>query len=201
MSYAVGLTGGIGSGKSTVADLFAAHGAGIVDTDAIAHALTAPGAPAIEEIRRRFGDRFIAADGALDRGRMREWVFADPRARRELEALLHPMIRAEARRQFGESQSPYVIVVIPLLVESGASPEFIRRVAVVDCDPEVQVARVIRRSALSREQVLAIMGSQATREQRLEAADDVIRNDGSLADLQAQVGPLDELYRRLAIGN
>lgn len=200
MPYEVGLTGGIGSGKSTVADLFAVRGAGIVDTDGISHALTAPGGAALEEIRGRFGAEYIAADGSLDRARMRTLAFGDPEARRGLEAILHPMIRAETRRQIAASTAPYVIVVIPLLVESGNPRGFVQRVAVVDCDPQVQLVRVMARSGLAHQQVLAIMGSQASREERLLAADDVIRNDGDLAALQAQVDPLHELYLRLAIG-
>jgi dephospho-CoA kinase len=200
MPYAVGLTGGIGSGKTTVADLFAACGGGIVDTDVISHGLTAPGGPAIAAIRQRFGDEFIAADGALDRARMRAFVFAEPAARRDLEAILHPMIRAETRRQVAEAAFPYVIAVVPLLVESGNPRGFVQRVAVVDCDPEVQVARVMKRSGLNRGQVMAIIDAQASREQRLQAADDVIRNDGDVGRLQAQVAPLHELYLRLAIG-
>jgi dephospho-CoA kinase len=201
MPYVVGLTGGIGSGKTTVADLFAGYGAGIVDTDAISHGLTMPGGKALDDIRRHFGSEFIAEDGALDRRRMRTLVFADARARAELEALLHPMIRGETRRQVAELTSPYAVVVVPLLVESGSYRDFAHRVAVVDCDPELQVQRVMERSRLTREEVLAIMRTQATREQRLQAADDVIHNDADLARLRAQVGALHELYRRLAIGD
>ena len=198
MPYAVGLTGGIGSGKSTVAELFGARGAEVVDTDAISHALTAPGGAALDEIRSRFGAGFIAPDGSLDRARMRALAFGDAESRRALEAILHPMIRAETRRRSAASTAPYIVVVIPLLVESGNPRGSVQRVAVVDCDPQVQVVRVMARSGLSRDQVLAIMSSQASREQRLLAADDVIRNDGDLAALQAQIDPLHALYLRLA---
>jgi dephospho-CoA kinase len=201
MPYAVGLTGGIGSGKSTVADLFAARGAGIVDTDVISHALTAAGGGAIPAIRQRFGAASIGPDGALDRAWMRALVFRDPQARRDLEGILHPLIRAETRRQAESQPTPYVIIVIPLLVESGSPRHHqLDRIAVVDCDPELQVERVMQRSGLTREMVLAIMASQASREQRLAAADDVIHNDGGLERLEAQVAPLHELYRRLALG-
>jgi dephospho-CoA kinase len=185
----VGLTGGIGSGKSTVADLLVERGAALVDTDRIAHALTAPGGDAIAPIRAAFGDALIAADGRMDRAAMRAIAFADPGARRRLEAILHPMIRAGTQAGIDAALAagaPYVIVAVPLLVESGDWRGRYDRVLVVDCPPEVQVERTMRRSALPREQVDAILAAQATRAQRLAAADDVIDNGGEPAALQAQ---------------
>ncbi len=195
--YRVGLTGGIGSGKSTVADRFVARGAVLVDTDAIAHALTAPGGAAIPAVRQRFGDRMIMPDGRLDRAAMRALAFTDPEARRALEAILHPMIRAETQRQVhaaAESGADYVILAIPLLVESGDWRGRLERIAVVDCPPETQVARVMARSALSREEVEAILGAQATREARLAVADDVIDNGGDVSALEPQIDALHRAY-------
>lgn len=198
MTFVVGLTGGIGSGKSTVADLFVAQGAGLVDTDAIAHALTAPGGAAIEPLRASFGDDFIAADGALDRARMRAHVFADPSARGRLEALLHPLIRDEARRRVEASDAPYVVLAVPLLVEAGNWRERCHRVLVVDCPVEQQRARVMVRSGLSAEEADRIIAAQATRAQRLAAADDVIDNSGPAATLRDRVDALHRRYLTLA---
>jgi dephospho-CoA kinase len=198
MPFAVGLTGGIGSGKTTVAGLFASHGAGIVDTDEISHRLTAPAQPAMAEIARRFGPRFVAADGSLDRTQMRNLVFADPAARKDLEAILHPLIRQESTRQIQGSTAPYVIVVVPLLFETGAYRHEIGRILVVDCEPEIQVSRVMARNGLSRCQALSIIASQASRQERLREADDVIHNDGDLDVLEAQVLPLHIRYVGLA---
>jgi dephospho-CoA kinase len=195
--YRVGLTGGIGSGKSTVADKFVERGAVLVDTDQIAHALTGPGGAAIPAVRDRFGEGMIAADGRLDRAAMRELAFADPAARHALEAILHPMIRAESERQVAaaaERGAEYVILAIPLLVETGNRHDRVDRVAVVDCPLETQISRVMNRSALSREQVEAIIRAQATREARLEAADDVIDNGGDVAALDPQVDALHRAY-------
>jgi len=189
----IGLTGGIGSGKSTVAELFAARGAAIVDTDAIAHELTGPGGAAIPAIRAAFGDSVIRPDGALDRDAMRERAFADADARRRLEAILHPMIRAESRRRLDASEGRYAVLVVPLLVESGDRAGGVDRILVVDCPVEVQIERVMRRSGLVRERVETILAAQATRAQRLAAADDVIDNGGEPDALPAQV---DALHRR-----
>jgi dephospho-CoA kinase len=198
MTFAVGLTGGIGSGKTTVARLFAAKGAALVDADEISHRLTAPAQPAIAEIARKFGSRFVAADGSLDRKRMRNLVFADPSARKDLEAILHPLIRHESTRQIQASTAPYVVVVVPLLVETGALRGMISRILVVDCEPETQIRRVMERSGLSRNEVLSIIASQATRQQRLREADDIIQNDGGLEALNEQVNPLHLRYIGLA---
>jgi len=192
----IGLTGGIGSGKTTVADLFAARGAAVVDTDAIAHELTAPGGAAIAAIRAEFGDAVIRADGALDRDAMRERAFEDPAARRRLEAILHPMIRAESRRRLEAAEGPYAMLVVPLLVESGDRAGGVDRILVVDCPVEVQVERVMRRSGLTRDRVATILAAQASRAQRLAAADDVIDNGGAPDALDAHVEALHRRYAR-----
>ena len=196
--FSVGLTGGIGSGKTTVADLFAARGASVIDTDHIAHQLTVAGGPAIAAILARFGDRFLTPDGALDRARMREYVFADPAAKVSLEAILHPLIRVETERAAAQAGGAYLLFVVPLLVESGSWRERVSRVLVVDCPEQLQVERVMQRSALSDAQVRAIMATQVRREQRLAAADDVVVNDGKPAALVPQVDRLHALYSRLA---
>ena len=202
MPYIIGLTGGIGSGKSTVAQLFGTLGATVIDADAIAHALTAPGGSAMQAIRAAFGDDFIDAGGALDRAKMRNLAFADPAAKKNLETILHPLIRAESDRLSATASGPYVILMIPLLVESGgAKPpgrDRYRRIAVVDCPAEIQVARVMARSGLSEPQVRAIMAAQASREQRLAAADDVIDNAGLAKALRPQVERLHRQYLALA---
>ncbi|SFU25499.1 dephospho-CoA kinase [Paraburkholderia aspalathi] len=197
--FAVGLTGGIGSGKSTVADLFAAHGVPLVDTDLIAHRITAPHGIAMPQIAAEFGDSFVAADGSLDRARMRTLVFSDDGARKRLEGITHPLIRAETEREQREAQGPYVIVVVPLLVESGSWKTRVNRVLTVDCSVETQISRVMSRNGFSREQVLAIIARQATREARLVAADDIIDNDNApLEALEAQVDAQHRVYLSLA---
>lgn len=174
----VGLTGGIGSGKSTVAQMLARLGAKVVDTDAISRALTAPGGAAIDAVREQFGAEFVDASGAMDRTRMRELVFRDPSARHRIEGLLHPLIRAETWRQAAEAAPGQIVVFdVPLLVESGRWRELVDRVLVVDCSPETQVRRVMQRSGLSRDAVERIIAQQARREQRLAVADTVIENE------------------------
>lgn len=197
--FVVGLTGGIGSGKSTVADLFAAHGVPLVDTDLIAHRITAPHGIAMPQIAAEFGDSFVAADGSLDRARMRTLVFSDDGARKRLEDITHPLIRTETEREQREAQGPYVIVVVPLLVESGNWKTRVNRVLTVDCSVETQIARVMSRNGFTREQVLAIIARQATREARLAAADDIINNDNAPLDaLKAQVDAQHRAYLALA---
>lgn len=200
MTFIVGLTGGIGSGKSAVADLFAAHGVAVVDTDAVAHALTTPGGAAMPAIRAEFGDGVVGPDGALDRAAMRRIVFADPAARKRLEAILHPMIRSESERRVtaGALHAPYVILMVPLLVESGDYRTRVDRIAVVDCAEATQIARVMSRNKLAREEVERILAAQATRAERLAAADDVIDNDGSLTDLPHQIERLHRQYLDLS---
>ncbi|MFM0124067.1 MULTISPECIES: dephospho-CoA kinase [unclassified Paraburkholderia] len=193
--FAVGLTGGIGSGKSTVADLFAAHGVPLVDTDLIAHRITAPHGIAMPQIAAEFGEAFVAPDGSLDRTRMRSLVFSEDSARKRLEGITHPLIRAETEREQREAQGPYVIVVVPLLVESGKWKTRVNRVLTVDCSVETQISRVMSRNNFSREQVLAIIARQATREARLAAADDVIDNNNDNAPLDALKAQVDAQHR------
>jgi dephospho-CoA kinase len=177
----IGLTGGIGSGKSLVARCWVDLGAVLVDTDAIARSLTAPGGAALPAISTEFGAAMMGADGALDRATMRERVFADPAAKQRLEALLHPMIRAECETQAAAAgAAPFIVFDVPLLVESGGWRERIEHVLVVDCEVETQIQRVIQRSGWPRETVEAVIKSQATREARRAQADAVIYNDGGM---------------------
>lgn len=194
MPYVVGLTGGIGSGKSTVADLFVARGAALVDTDAIAHELTGPQGAAMAAIAEAFGPAVVDARGALDRAAMRRQVFADATARQRLEAILHPLIRAESDRRCQAARAPYVILAVPLLVESGSYRERVQRVLVVDCPEAVQVARVMARNGLGEAEVQAILAAQASRQQRLAVADDVVDNGGDAAALVPQVERLHRQY-------
>ena len=194
MSFVVGLTGGIGSGKSAAAAEFERLGAIVVDTDAIAHELTAAGGAAMDAIRKRFGTGVIAASGALDRDKMRARVFADPAAKKALEALLHPMIREESRRRSAGARGPYVIHVVPLLVESPDYRSRVDRVLVIDAPEELQVERVRSRSGLSEAEVRAIVAAQATRAQRLAAADDLNENRGTIEALREQVAALHRKY-------
>jgi len=197
--FSVGLTGGIGSGKSTVADLLAARGAAVIDTDVIAHQLTAPGGLAMPAIRAQFGDAFVRADGALDRAQMRTQVFSSADAKARLEAILHPLIRSETERVAATAQGAYLLFVVPLLVESGSWRQRVARVLVVDCSEATQLQRVMRRNGLPEAQVRAIMAAQATRAQRLAAADDVVDNEGDPRALAPQVERLHALYASLAL--
>jgi dephospho-CoA kinase len=189
----VGLTGGIGSGKSAAADEFERLGATVVDTDAIAHQLTEQGGGALPQIERQFGKEFVR-DGKMDRQRMRQHIFADAAAKKALESLLHPLIREESRRRIASAEGAYVIHVVPLLVESPDYRRRVDRVLVVDAPDEIRVARVCARSKLPEDEVRAIMRTQATREARLAAADDVIDNAGPLEALRKQVAALHEKY-------
>ena len=202
MTYVVGLTGGIGSGKSAVAELFAARGVPVIDTDAIAHELTAPGGAAMPAICAEFGDGAAGADGALDRAAMRAIVFADPSARKRLEAILHPMIRSESERRLAAhaAGSAYAILMVPLLIESGDYRKRVNRIAVVDCAEATQIDRVMRRNGLARSEIERILAAQATRAERLAAADDVIDNDQDLAALPPQIERLHVHYLALAHG-
>jgi dephospho-CoA kinase len=196
-NYVVGLTGGIGSGKSRVAELFVERGAALVDTDAIAHELTGPGGGAMAALQAEFGATVVDAQGGLDRAAMRQLVFADPARRRRLEAILHPLIRQLAGERCRAATAPYVILAVPLLVESGSYRQRCQRILVVDCPEELQIARVLARNGLTAEQVRAIMAAQASREQRLAAADDVIVNDADFASLAERVEELHRKYLRL----
>ncbi|WP_397473917.1 dephospho-CoA kinase [Pusillimonas sp.] len=196
----IGLTGGIGSGKSKVADFFASWGASIVDTDVIAHDLTASGGAAIDPIRGEFGPAVIAPDGSLDRQAMRELVFRDSGARLRLEAIVHPMIGQVTREQALRAKGCYLVFVVPLLVESGRWRDKVDRICVVDCDPATQIARVQSRSGLTQEAIERIMAVQAGRETRLAAADDIVLNDGNttLDELEARSRALHDAWCELA---
>ena len=193
----VGLTGGIASGKSTVADMFAELGVPVIDTDVIAREVVEPGQPALDEIRESFGASVIAEDGRLDRAEMRRLVFADDDARRRLEAILHPRIRDSAMRQADQGGGDYQLIVVPLLAESPMR-HAMDRILVVDCKVDVQVARLLERDAETEEQARRIIGAQASRDQRLAIADEVIRNDGSLEETRQQVEQLHSHYLRLS---
>lgn len=197
-TFIVGLTGGIGSGKSAATDRFAALGITVVDTDRIAHTLTSADGLAMPAIHAAFGNDVVRPDGALDRAAMRARVFSDPDARARLESILHPVIRAESDRRCAEAQSPYVVLAVPLLIESGSYRGRVHRICVVDCPEALQVERVVRRSGLDPDEVRAIMAAQASREQRLQAADDIIDNSGDIAALQQQVDALHRQYLTLA---
>jgi dephospho-CoA kinase len=198
MAFVVGLTGGIGSGKSAAADEFARLGAAVIDTDAIAHELTRAGGAAIAEVRRVLGEEYVDTAGAMHRAKVRALVFSDARAKARLESLLHPMIRAESERRIAAAQAPYVVHVVPLLVESPDYRRRVSRVLVVDCPPQVQTERVRRRSGLDEAQIKRIMGAQMPRQAHLAAADDVIDNSGPLDALHKQVRALHLRYLDMA---
>jgi dephospho-CoA kinase len=189
----VGLTGGIGSGKTAVSNLLAKLGAGIVDTDIIAHQVTAPNGAAIAAIEKQFGSEYIDSTGALDRNKMRALVFAKPEARKALEAITHPLIRQETikqAQQLAATGAPYLVFVVPLLIESGSWQGLIDYLVVVDCPEETQISRVMQRSNLSRPEVLQILQAQTSRKDRLAHANAVIENNGTLAQLDADVNRL-----------
>lgn len=191
MSPCHGLTGGIGSGKSTVASLLQAAGARIVDTDALSHQLTAAGGLAMPAIAREFGDAYIDAAGALDRGKMRAQVFSNPEALQRLQAILHPLIREQAKSLvLSPTEASYTLVVVPLLFESGQYRDWLQRVIVVDCPEQQQIERTVRRGGLDEAMVRTIMSQQLDRATRLSLADEVIHNDGDLSQLQSQTAAL-----------
>jgi len=195
MTLCIGLTGGIGCGKSTVAGLFAEHGAGIVDTDAIAHHLTQSGGDAIAAISAAFGKDYITVDGELDRAKMRGLIFSDAAAKQRLELILHPLILQQAKQQLRLLQTKhYIIIVVPLLAESPSFRQLVQRVLVVDCDENIQVARVIGRSQMEEAEVRGIIAQQTPRAERLQIADDVIHNDAGMDSLAEQVSVLHERY-------
>jgi dephospho-CoA kinase len=186
----IGLTGGIGSGKTAVGKSLAKLGAGIVDTDFIAHQITAPHGKAIALIRDQFGSEFIGVDGALDRSKMRTLVFENPEARKMLEAITHPLIRQETILQalkLAKDGVLYLVFVVPLLIESGNWQGVIDHLVVMDCPEETQIERVVQRSNLAHHEVERILAAQASRQERLSHADTVIKNQGSLEDLEVEV--------------
>jgi len=202
-TLAIGLTGGIGSGKTTVAAIFESLGACVVDTDQLAHDLTAPGGPAMDAIAREFGARFMTAEGALDRAAMRELVFEDATARARLESILHPAIREAALGRIARASSPYALVAVPLLFETGAGASGgwrarVARTLVVDCDERLQLERAAARPGMSPERVRSIMRAQWPRWRRLQCGDDVVWNGAGLDALPPQCARLHARYEALA---
>ncbi|MEJ2128873.1 MAG: dephospho-CoA kinase [Woeseiaceae bacterium] len=197
MPLRIGLTGGIASGKSTVADLFAELGAAVIDTDVIAREVVAPGTPALNEIADEFGTGVIGADGALNRAALRSIVFSDHAARKRLEAITHPRIGEETRRQSDYADGKYQLIVVPLLVNS-ALRGFVDRILVVDCEEDTQIRRLVARDGGSEAEARRILEAQASRTERLAIADDVICNDGDVSELRQQVAALHEIYLTLA---
>lgn len=199
MSLVVGLTGGIGSGKTTVADLFAALGAAIIDTDVIARELTGAGGAAMPAIIAEFGPDMVLESGALNRDLMRRRVFADDSAKGRLEGILHPLIRRESDLRCAAAvRAPYALLVVPLLQETKVYRDRVQRILVVDCDEETQISRVMARSGLARDEVLAIMSTQASRAERLAIADDVVLNEGDRQALMPKIQALHQRYQGLA---
>ena len=198
MSYRVGLTGGIGCGKSTVATLFAELGVPVIDTDAISHQLTQAGGAPLQTIQNTFGDEFIDATGALDRTKMRQLVFSDSAAKQTLEKILHPLIFEQVKRQAESSPAPYVLIVVPLLFETSNFREWMHRTLAVDCAETTQLARVSPRHGMNDETVRAIIAQQLPRQQRLLMADDTVINEGTLGELRTQVSTLNQRYFNLA---
>jgi dephospho-CoA kinase len=193
----IGLTGGIASGKSTVAQRFMDLGVPVIDADVAAREVVAPGKPGLQQVIDRFGSRVVAENGELDRRALREIVFSDPDARRDLEAILHPLIRAEMDRSAAVAVGPYIVMAIPLLIEGG-SRDRVDRILVVDVDEAVQLQRVMARDHCSAEQAQAILASQAPRSARLAAADNVLPNGGTVTELRQAVDALHQQYLRLA---
>ncbi len=194
----IALTGGIASGKSTVAQLFVALGARLIDTDQVARDVVTPGSPILQQIVARFGE-VLAPDGTLDRGRLRQLVFADPAARADLEAIMHPAIRARVAQISATTGGPYQLIAVPLLAETGTQGNY-DRVLTVDCEPHLQLHRLMARDRLGEADAQRMIAAQATREARLAIADDVIRNDGDISALAAQVQALHTQYLSLTQG-
>ena len=198
MPYSVGLTGGIGSGKSTVAGFFENLGITVIDTDTIAHELTTPMGAAMPSIRAQFGADVLDADGSLNRATMRQRVFSNPNAKQTLEKILHPLIRREVDARSRISAGPYVIVAIPLLIETGGYRDRVNRIVVVDCSEALQVTRTAARSRLADDEVKTIIAAQVSRTERLRHADDIIVNESGLGPLASAVAVVDLRLRALA---
>lgn len=199
MTWIVGLTGGIGSGKTQASNVFASLGVPVIDTDLISHALTAPRGLAIEAIRAAFGDEVISASGEMDRKKMRQLVFTDPAARQKLEGILHPLIARVALASISQhADAPYVVLVVPLLAESPAWISRCDRILVIDCEVQTQIERIMKRSNLTREEAVSIISQQASREARKAIANEVIVNESSIEHLTQQVTRLHDYYLRLA---
>jgi dephospho-CoA kinase len=197
--YRVGLTGGIGSGKSSVGHLFSDLGVCVIDADAIAHALTKPGTEGALAIAKHFGPAYFDAQGVFNRDAMRAHITRQPQAKTELEALLHPLIHLETEHQAGQAKGDYLILMIPLLIESGRARERVERICVVDCSPALQVSRVQSRNHWPLAEIERIIALQVSRQDRLAAADDVINNEGSFAELLPQVQTLHQKYLDLSL--
>lgn len=198
MRLIVGLTGGIGCGKTSAAKVFETLGADVVDTDSISHALTGPKGAAIEAIRQAFGEKYITRDGALNRPSMRALVFSSKAARRMLEAILHPLIKTEVMRRTTDFRGPYGIIIVPLLFETEGYLDIVQRVLVIDCCEDIQLARTVARTGMEEQAVRAIMSAQLPRKERLLRADDVIVNDLDVDHLERQVEALHRKYLALA---
>ncbi len=196
-AFIVGLTGGIGSGKTTVANIFATHGIVLVDADIVAREVVAPGQPALAAIAAHFGQQILTADGQLNRPALRSQVFSDAKAKAWLDQLLHPLIRQQLLQQLQQAQSPYVLLVAPLLIENGLTA-VVDQLLVVDVDPQLQLQRTVQRDQVSSEQVAAIMASQCQRSQRLQLADQIISNETDVAALTGKVASLHQLYLDMA---
>jgi dephospho-CoA kinase len=194
----IGLTGGIASGKSTVTQRFAELGVPVIDADVSSRRVVEPGQPGLAQIVARFGNAVLSSDGSLDRPALRELVFRDPSLRQALDAILHPLIRADMEREAMQAKGPYVVLAIPLLIEGGTARQRVDRVLVVDTDEALQMKRLQARDGSSEEQARAILAAQASRSARLAAADDVLPNLGSVADLRQAVDQLHAQYLHLA---
>ena len=197
MSLIVGLTGGIGSGKTSATKFFAAEGVAIIDADTIAHELTGAQGAAIPNIKECFGSNFITADGKLDRKKMRSRIFSEINSRKKLEGILHPLIQTEVMHRIETASSPYIIIVVPLLLETGDYCETVTRILVVDCNEECQISRAASRGELNKEEVRAIMATQKSRQERLNQADDVIVNDTGISSLQEKIKFQHNIYLSL----
>ncbi|MCE5182639.1 MAG: dephospho-CoA kinase [Betaproteobacteria bacterium] len=195
----IGLTGGIGCGKTSVARIFSTLGAAIIDTDEIARRLTEKGSPALDAIAEQFGATCLLQDGNLDRAELRKRVFSDPSAKKKLEAILHPPIKQQVIAEIAEARAPYLLLVVPLFFETGAYRDLVSRVLVVDCDESQQISRTMNRSQLSADEVRAIMANQIPRMERLEQAGDILSNKGNQENLEEQVRSLHQRYLALAL--
>ena len=202
MKYRIGLTGGIGSGKSTVAAFFEECGVTVIDSDAISHQLTQPGGGALEAIHSSFGESYFSVGGEMNRARMRQLVFSDETAKHRLESILHPLIRVQMLAQAESAKnSPYLLLAIPLLFETSNYLPLVQRTLIVDCAETTQIVRAMQRSGLTELEVRAIMAKQISRSERLRAADDVIQNDAGLDALRLQVANLHQRYIALSAGS